>query len=78
MTILYGSVQGSLGLVYGGLAGTKTCRALRLHLDILQPTGRTENYGDNDGIDTYPGVSGSDASHCAAAPTHDRFHPART
>src|SRR5438105_7488168 len=49
-----------MGLVYGGLSRTTTCGALRLHLDILQPTGRTQNYGNSDRIDTYPGVSGSD------------------
>src|SRR5258708_15235214 len=60
MTILSGSVQGSCGLVYGGLAGTKTCGALRLHLDILQLVNGTQNYVDSDGIDAYRGVSGSD------------------
>ena len=59
MRILSGSGQDSLGLVYGGLARTTTCGALRLHLDILQLTGGTQNYGDTDGIDTYPGVSGA-------------------
>src|SRR5258706_4614992 len=60
MTILSGRLQGSRGLVYGGLGGTKTCGALRLHLDILQLVNGTKNYVDSDGIDAYPGVSGSD------------------
>src|SRR5712691_4182760 len=29
-----------------------------LHLDILQLAGGTQNHGDSNGIDTYPGVSG--------------------
>src|ERR1035437_6373522 len=43
------------GLTEGSLVAT--CGALRLHLDILQLNNGTQNYGDTDGIDTYPGVS---------------------
>jgi len=38
----------------------------------------TQNYGDTDGIDTYPGVSGPRLSHWAPAPKHNGFPPART
>ena len=76
MRILSGSVQDSLGLVCGGLSRTTTCGALRLHLDILQLANRKQNYGDTDGMDTYPERvargftlgSGADARSLSSSP----------
>src|SRR5260370_30873492 len=59
MTILSGSVQGSLGLVYGGLAGRnlRSPPATPRHPTTDRQNGKLRGC---DGIDAYPGVRGSD------------------